>query len=408
MHHCNFIIENVDRPNIRYTVLSLTCSFSEAFAWLIAIIREQQQKTPRMLVFCTSKKQCIKMYELCKNELGDDHMYCIKDDEEKDDRTALIGMYHHGTREEQRVTAQQAFTSEDSIMRLLFCTSSFGMGVNVRNCHTVINLGAPQLMDEYLQQSGRAGRDGQPSHSILVLYKGHGAGLMIEKEMKGYISNSEVCRRTVLLDAIQNTKVAPLAIPHTCCDVCARKCNCLCTCTKPVSDPCPCTVRCVGADVFQPYAEKCIDAANADAKTHSLTNQPIVLEITQDDQDIFQSELQSIKDSLIQQDSIHAIVQRAIITGFSDQLISSLVENLKYISSVKLLLDYFPFFCTEHATLVYDAAMKCFADKLIMASDQAECLCDIESPSDDSSTELENWEDYTKPMLNFSDDCDSD
>lgn len=100
------------------------------------------------------------------------------------------------------------------------------MGINVKGGNVVMHLGPSSGVDDYLQESGRVGRNNESAHAILLRYKGCTRSRNITKEMKQYTKNETVCRRTLLLKSFT---VSPTQskILHTCCDICADQCKCL-------------------------------------------------------------------------------------------------------------------------------------------------------------------------------------
>ncbi|MGX8177568.1 RecQ family ATP-dependent DNA helicase [Exiguobacterium artemiae] len=78
--------------------------------------------------------------------------------------------YHAGLEAEDRQLIQQQFLHDE--IDCLVCTSAFGMGVNKGNVRTVIHYTMPATIEAYMQEVGRAGRDGQLSTAILLFSPG--------------------------------------------------------------------------------------------------------------------------------------------------------------------------------------------------------------------------------------------
>lgn len=77
-----------------------------------------------------------------------------------------VAFYHGGMDTEQRLLIQQQFLSNQ--LQLICCTNAFGMGVNKPNVRYVIHFHFPTQIESYLQEIGRAGRDGEKSIAILL------------------------------------------------------------------------------------------------------------------------------------------------------------------------------------------------------------------------------------------------
>jgi len=53
-------------------------------------------------------------------------------------------------------------------MRVLFVTVAFGIGIDCPNIQEFVHIGVPNTMEQFFQESGRAGRDGEPALSRLL------------------------------------------------------------------------------------------------------------------------------------------------------------------------------------------------------------------------------------------------
>ncbi len=78
--------------------------------------------------------------------------------------------YHGGMDQESRILIQQQFLHNQ--LDIICATSAFGMGINKENIRFVIHFHMPQQMESYLQEIGRAGRDGKSSIAVLLYSPG--------------------------------------------------------------------------------------------------------------------------------------------------------------------------------------------------------------------------------------------
>ena len=61
----------------------------------------------------------------------------------------------------------RSFSCPGGVVRVVFATMALGMGVDFKDLDCVVHYGAPRSLDDYFQESGRAGREGQQSVSTI-------------------------------------------------------------------------------------------------------------------------------------------------------------------------------------------------------------------------------------------------
>ena len=97
--------------------------------------------------------------------LNDDEQYILEEKYPDD-----VTRYHSRIKPERR-KKQLLFDFLQGKRKIMIATSAFSMGIDVSDIELVVHFNAPISMTDYIQQIGRAGRDGKKSTALLLWHE---------------------------------------------------------------------------------------------------------------------------------------------------------------------------------------------------------------------------------------------
>lgn len=192
------------RPNILYSVRR--CAVKEPF-----LLSEVKKHKKPLVIFCSSRIKTEKTARFLRYALNTDD----------------IKFYHAGLEREEKNNVENWFHKSRS--GILVSTCAWGMGVDKKDVKTVIHLDPPSSAEAYIQEAGRAGRDGSTVNAIL-LWSFEDAKriekLPAEKRKRASVlldfAESGKCRREVLQQAMDGNMRKNSLQKNACsgCDIC--------------------------------------------------------------------------------------------------------------------------------------------------------------------------------------------
>lgn len=141
-------VNGFDRPNLRLSSFELTPK--ERTRWLLGYLAAHPSWSG--IVYATTRKKVDELAETLR-EAG-----------------ITAASYHAGMENGERAASQEAFVRDE--VRVMVATNAFGMGIDKSDVRFVVNCGLPLSLEEYYQEAGRAGRDGEPAECYLLWSRG--------------------------------------------------------------------------------------------------------------------------------------------------------------------------------------------------------------------------------------------
>ena len=132
------------RPNLRYDIQDRADEEEALFSFLAS-----RHRADSGVVYCQTRRQCEEVTAFLRG------------------RGLSAYRYHSQVDMLERERSASAFLNGEGV--IMVATNAFGMGIDKPDIRFVVHIGMPTSVEAYFQETGRAGRDGNPADALLIV-----------------------------------------------------------------------------------------------------------------------------------------------------------------------------------------------------------------------------------------------
>ena len=324
------IILSPERANIRHTVMKVTKNvYLQHFRWVAEMVKTDGVNTPKTIIFCTSLSDVAKLVSNLFAMLGD-ALYEPGKPHHPSNR--LVGIYHAHTHSKYKERVLSSFKSLSGTIRVVIATTAFGMGVNFPDVKYIVHAGPERSLVDYIQAAGRAGRNGERAHDVVIYHGNQLAQCAVD--VKEFVPTDGCIREALFRNFSSNVlRVQPL---HDCCSNCAAHCNC----------------QQENCEELLPF----LKPTGGEEENLNLRES----DVTSEERKTFKKALMEEKARLdLGQQSVF---EAALAHGFSTELVRAVTADCEHIFTVDYLTENLPIFNIKHAVTILEYIHEIFED----------------------------------------------